>query len=295
MEAAKFSLSWNDFERNMTETFTDIREEKEFFDITLACDDNQIEAHKVIISACSTFFRNILRRNPHQHPLLYLKGVKYKEFLSILNFMYSGEVKVAQGDLNSFLAVADDLKVKGLIQGNKGQKPQNGTKQKDKIHLSGCKTIPSDPKQGESKCKKPTQLKSPQSQVAPLTIQSTETVQNENIDNIKSESQPKSNDLLEEKALKPDEVSVNKENESNVLEEDLSYQSKENENQVISEDFQQYEAKVEKGLTQDSLIKKEESRPKHSFRAFAQAWQCEECNTVFSSRKYAKEHMQEFY
>jgi hypothetical protein len=28
---------------------------------------------QVILSACSPFFRQILRRNPHQHPLLYLK------------------------------------------------------------------------------------------------------------------------------------------------------------------------------------------------------------------------------
>ena len=33
---------------------------------------------QVILSACSPFFRQVLRRNPHQHPLLYLKGVKFK-------------------------------------------------------------------------------------------------------------------------------------------------------------------------------------------------------------------------
>jgi hypothetical protein len=69
----------------------------------------------VILSACSPFFRQILRRNPHQHPLLYLKGVKYKELLSVLNFMYQGEVNVAQEELNSFLAVAEDLRVKEII------------------------------------------------------------------------------------------------------------------------------------------------------------------------------------
>jgi hypothetical protein len=62
------------------------------------------------------FFRNLLRRNPHQHPLLYLKGVKYKDLLGILDFMYNGEVNVAQEELKQFLAVAGDLKVKGLTQ-----------------------------------------------------------------------------------------------------------------------------------------------------------------------------------
>jgi len=114
----KFCLRWNDFESNISIAFRELREEKDFFDVTLACDDNQIQAHKVILSACSPFFRNVLRRNPHQHPLLYLKGVKYSELMSVLNFMYMGEVNVAQEELNSFLAVAEDLRVKGLTQNN---------------------------------------------------------------------------------------------------------------------------------------------------------------------------------
>jgi len=112
----KFCLRWNDFENNIGMAFRELRDDKDFFDVTLACDDEQIQAHKVILSACSPFFRNILRRNPHQHPLLYLKGVKYTDLQSVLNFMYHGEVNVAQDELNSFLAVAEDLKVKGLTQ-----------------------------------------------------------------------------------------------------------------------------------------------------------------------------------
>ena len=114
----KFCLRWNDFETNISVAFRELREEKDFFDVTLACDDSQLQAHKVILSACSPFFRNVLRKNPHQHPLLYLKGVKYKELQSVLNFMYMGEVNVAQEELNSFLAVAEDLRVKGLTQNN---------------------------------------------------------------------------------------------------------------------------------------------------------------------------------
>jgi len=112
----KFCLRWNDFESNISVAFRELREDKDFFDVTLACDDNQLSAHKVILSACSPFFRNILRRNPHQHPLLYLRGVRHSDLQSVLNFMYHGEVNVAQEELNSFLAVAEDLKVKGLTQ-----------------------------------------------------------------------------------------------------------------------------------------------------------------------------------
>lgn len=125
----KFCLRWNDFESNVSSAFREIRDEKDFFDVTLACDDdNQIQAHKVIIAACSPFFRNILRKNTHPSPLLYLKGVKYKDLVSVLNFMYMGEVNVAQDDLNQFLAVAEDLRVKGLTQG--GGSSDNSSKSK---------------------------------------------------------------------------------------------------------------------------------------------------------------------
>jgi len=120
MSNEKFCLRWNDFESNISSAFRELREDKDFFDVTLACEDEQLQAHKVILSACSPFFRTVLRRNRHEHPLLFLKGVKYADLVSVLNFMYHGEVNVAQEELNSFLAIAEDLKVKGLTQNNGG-------------------------------------------------------------------------------------------------------------------------------------------------------------------------------
>ena len=114
----KFCLRWNDFEANISGALQELRDDKDFFDVTVACEDDQIQAHKVILSACSPFFRSVLKRNPHQHPLLFLKGIHYRELLSIVTFMYHGEVNVAQDELNSFLAAAEDLKVKGLTQHN---------------------------------------------------------------------------------------------------------------------------------------------------------------------------------
>merc|ERR1712038_401471 len=118
MASEKFCLRWNDFETNISVAFRELREDKDFFDVTLACDDQQMQAHKVILSACSPFFRSVLKKNAHSHPLLFLKGVKYVDLVAVLNFMYHGEVNVAQEELNSFLAVAEELKVKGLTQNN---------------------------------------------------------------------------------------------------------------------------------------------------------------------------------
>ena len=109
----KFCLKWNDFQKNVSESFTEIRED--FCDVTLAGEGNRkIKAHKVILAASSSFFREILKENQHPHPLLYMRGVKGDHLASVVDFMYHGEVNIAQEDLNDFLIVADELKLKGL-------------------------------------------------------------------------------------------------------------------------------------------------------------------------------------
>ena len=120
MSGEKFCLKWNDFEKNISCAFKDLRRDKQLFDVTLACGEDFIQAHKVILSACSTFFRNILARSSlhHTNLLLYLKGIRSQDMESVLEFMYQGEVSVSQDDLNMFLQVAEDLQVKGLTQNN---------------------------------------------------------------------------------------------------------------------------------------------------------------------------------
>jgi hypothetical protein len=115
MEAQHFNLSWVEFESTASNTFKDLFSDNTYVDVTLACEDgNQIKAHNVILSACSPFFQNILLKNPHQHPLLYLKGSRLKTLQSILNFIYHGEAKIAQEDLEVFIATTRDLQIKGL-------------------------------------------------------------------------------------------------------------------------------------------------------------------------------------
>lgn len=115
----KFCLRWNDFESNLSAAFKELRQESEYLDVTLLCEDqDQIEAHQLVLSACSGFFKNALRRTKHKHPLLYLKGVQHADLNHILDFIYFGEVSIAQENLNAFLSVAEELKIKGLTQTN---------------------------------------------------------------------------------------------------------------------------------------------------------------------------------
>ena len=130
----KFCLRWNDFDKNVSKSFASIRDKNQFFDCTLATDDDieyldKLRAHKVILSACSEFFRDILTRESlyaHPNPLLYLKGISAKDLMHVLDFMYLGEVNVAKEELDKFLEVADTLKIKGLTQRSDG----NSTKKR---------------------------------------------------------------------------------------------------------------------------------------------------------------------
>ena len=75
-----------------------------------------MKAHKVVLSACSSVFKNILIRNPHQHPLIYLSGVRHQELKGLINFMYLGQAEVSQEHLEGFMNLAQRFQVKGLCQ-----------------------------------------------------------------------------------------------------------------------------------------------------------------------------------
>jgi len=182
MSSEKFCLRWNDFESNISVAFRELRDDKDFFDVTLACDDEQISAHKVILSACSPFFRNILRRNPHQHPLLYLKGVKYTDLQSVLNFMYHGEVNVAQEELNSFLAVAEDLRVKGLTQ-NQGGASSTVRRPKSPI-MKPSVTRPPDREIHQQPPKRPRPAEPPRNNISSLSSISSQAVDDDDIQEV---------------------------------------------------------------------------------------------------------------
>ena len=54
-------LKWNDFQDVLKESLGDLRNDIDFTDVTLACEDQSIKAHKVILSACSPFFKRLLK------------------------------------------------------------------------------------------------------------------------------------------------------------------------------------------------------------------------------------------
>ena len=111
----KLCLQWNDFKENITILFKELRNDKDFTDVTLACEDGQhIAAHRTVLASSSPFFRELLKKHKHPHPLIYMKGIKSNDLVTIMDFLYFGEANVLQDNLDSFLVLAGELNLKGL-------------------------------------------------------------------------------------------------------------------------------------------------------------------------------------
>ncbi|XP_069689130.1 protein abrupt-like isoform X4 [Periplaneta americana] len=115
-EEQQFCLRWNNFQANITSQFEALRDEEDFVDVTLACDGQRLKAHKVVLSACSPYFKELFKSNPCKHPILFLRDVAFHHLRALVEFMYAGEVNVAQAQLSAFLRTAESLQIRGLTE-----------------------------------------------------------------------------------------------------------------------------------------------------------------------------------
>ena len=63
-QSPQLSLRWSDYPHSLASTFRSLKEEEDFVDVTLACSAQQFTAHRVVLSACSPYFRQLLKVSP---------------------------------------------------------------------------------------------------------------------------------------------------------------------------------------------------------------------------------------
>ena len=116
----RFSLKWNDFHSNVSKSFRLLRGEDYLQDVTLVTDDNkQMSAHKLVLSACSEYFKGVFKNNKNlANPILCLNGIDYEDLKNILDYMYNGEVHIFQENLDRLLEVAQRFRLEGLMESN---------------------------------------------------------------------------------------------------------------------------------------------------------------------------------
>ena len=111
----KLCLQWKDFTEIVKTAFGNLKEDTDFTDVTLFCEDgNQISAHKVVLAASSPTLQKVLKRSRHPEPMIYMRGLKSEDLSAMIDFLNSGETNVLQDNLVSFIALADELQLKGL-------------------------------------------------------------------------------------------------------------------------------------------------------------------------------------
>jgi len=113
----QFHLEWNDFQVGIVSTFQELRNKRDFSDVTLVCEDNQrMRAHKLILSKSCEFFQAVLEEEQSSHPVIYMRGVSRDVMESLVDFIYVGAVSIPQDLINEFLDLAQDLKIRGLVK-----------------------------------------------------------------------------------------------------------------------------------------------------------------------------------
>ena len=90
MDSATLSVSWDDFPKVATNLFNDLSNDAAFTDVTLVSEDGQ-QVHKLVLISSCPFFLNLFKRNKHQHPLVYMRGVLYDNLVIIVDFFYHGD------------------------------------------------------------------------------------------------------------------------------------------------------------------------------------------------------------
>ena len=119
MTKEMFTIFLSELNTGIPNTLQDLFNDTYFTDVTLAtADDQQIKAHKVILSSFSPLFKSILLKNNHPTPVIYLKDIQHSELLLIMELIYLGQCRLVSEHLEKFLACAKDLQILGLEDGN---------------------------------------------------------------------------------------------------------------------------------------------------------------------------------
>ena len=115
LQQDNFSLNWHTYPDHLRDMMKEMFHSSDFSDVTLICEDKkQIKAHKNILGASSSCFRDIFMSDKSSHQIIYLRGIKHSEMEPIMQFVYLGEATINENRTKEFLAVAKSLAIEEL-------------------------------------------------------------------------------------------------------------------------------------------------------------------------------------
>jgi len=113
-EEEEYLLKWGEHNNQVVNIFHQLCQENLLTDVTLATETKQFKAHKLILSACSPYFRNLFVSNPCKHPTVFFKDISEDQMKLLMEYMYKGKISVKQSELESVLRTATSLQIHGL-------------------------------------------------------------------------------------------------------------------------------------------------------------------------------------
>ncbi|XP_065092205.1 zinc finger and BTB domain-containing protein 9-like [Ochlerotatus camptorhynchus] len=110
----QFCLRWNNYHSNLSTVFDQLLQAESFVDVTLIGEGRPIKAHKMVLAASSPYFQTIFQETPCKHPVVIINDVKWEELKALVDFMYRGEINVAQEQIRPLLNLAQMFQIRGL-------------------------------------------------------------------------------------------------------------------------------------------------------------------------------------
>ncbi|XP_031335539.1 protein jim lovell-like [Photinus pyralis] len=143
-DGQQYNLKWTNHTNNILEMFSQQLLNGMLVDVTLFCEGQYIRAHKMVLSACSPYFQDLFRFHTVDHPVIIMNGARFIAVKQMVDFMYQGEIKVSDADLDHLLTIAENLQIKGLCkirrEGGEGEaealKPEETPKKRKRRKLS---------------------------------------------------------------------------------------------------------------------------------------------------------------
>ena len=114
MQQKYFQLKWQLFSQNVPLVF---RENYIDHDVTLITDElTPIKAHKLVLAMGSPVFEEILKENPHEHPLIYLQGIKEQDVRSLMQILYQGKTNINNTQKRAFFKVLEEFALSDIMK-----------------------------------------------------------------------------------------------------------------------------------------------------------------------------------
>ena len=104
MDGQQYCLKWNHHQSNLLKVFSRLLGNEQFTDVLLATESKSIRCHKVVLSACSSYFEHLFLTFDEKNQIIILKDTSYDDILALVEFMYRGEINVGQVSYNKLIA-----------------------------------------------------------------------------------------------------------------------------------------------------------------------------------------------